>query len=124
MDASTILSIVISVVSIVISIIFAVVGFYFSNKSDTTLAKIQTKIETQDEKFMKLVTDAQTRYNDLSIFIIELMMKEVKVDKGEWSKESNEKLEEELSEALQQMQQNFNLAPSSIFSLYNKTGDR
>src|SRR5437667_12126540 len=110
MDTSTVVGIVISLFSVLIAIIFAITAFHFSNKSDKTLASIQTEISVLRGDFMKRFEQAQTDYYEVTKMVVE-----AKVHKGEWSSEEADDFEEEWKEAIQEMQQ-LSFDPASVLS--------
>ncbi len=118
MDTSTVVGIVISLFSILVAIILGIAALYISNKSDKTLASIQTDINALRSDFIKLFYQAQTNYYEVTKMVVE-----AKVYKGEWSPEKGDVFQEELDEALQEMRQ-LNFSPASVLSKQSKVGEK
>jgi hypothetical protein len=116
MDASAIVSIVISLFSVAISIYLGVTALKISNKSDTTLAVIKTEINALRGDFMKRFEQAQTDYHE----VIKIVVAE-KVHRGEWSNEQAEDFEEEFKEAIKVLRRP-SPDPTSILSKQSKLG--
>ncbi len=117
MDTSTVVSIAISLFSLAISIFLGVTALKISSKSDNTLATIQTEINVLRSDFMRLFQQAQTNYYEVTKLVVE-----AKVHKGEWSSEQADDFEEELKEAIQEMQQ-LSFDPASVLSKQSKVGE-
>ncbi len=118
MDTSTVVSIAISLFSVAISIFLGVTALKISNKSDKTLASIQTEINALRGDFMKRFEQAQTDYHEVTKMVVL-----AKVHSGEWSREEADEFQEELNEALQEMRQrSFN--PASVISRQSKVGGK
>jgi len=106
-----------AILSIVISVIFAITGFYFAYISGIALAKIQAKLDAQVDSLKELLQQAHADYHDNVTNVMKMTM-QMMVHKGEWSSEE----EEELNVAIQEMRRhNFN--PASVLSKQNKVGE-
>lgn len=113
MDASTI-------VSLAISVVFAIVGFYFSYISGITLAKIEAKLDGEVNSLKDLLNETHKRYEDLVKTSLSLI---VKVQTGQ-SEGKTEDFRKDITEALQELEQKLQDDPLSIQSKGSKFEER
>lgn len=117
MDASTIVSIVISIFSIAISIFLGVTALKISSKSDSNLEGIKTEINALSGHFMRRLEQEQANYHEVTKLVVA-----DKVHRGEWSSKEADDFKERVDEVLHEMQQGVGLDASSILSNQSKVG--
>ena len=127
MDTSAVVSIGISLFSIGLSAFFAYTGYRLANKSDKTLASIQTLMDAQLNKFMLLIQDERKTHNEHIAKSMESMWRFIELlisYKGDLPKEKAENIAEEADELLQEIKQGFGFNPGSVLSDLSKVGEK